>query len=47
MFLDQRAWRKRQLCYRLVKKSQAMSAVTDIIVLSKMKKAPEGFSLAG
>ncbi|XP_046984256.1 multivesicular body subunit 12A isoform X1 [Schistocerca americana] len=44
---DQRAWRKRQLCYRLAKQTQAKTAVTDIIVLSRLKKAPDGFSLAG
>lgn len=42
-----RAWRKRQLCYKLSKPSLAKSVVTDIIVLSRMKRAPEGFSLAG
>ncbi|XP_033607367.1 multivesicular body subunit 12A isoform X2 [Cryptotermes secundus] len=44
---DQRAWRKRQLCYRLARRNQAASAVTDIIVMGRLKKAPNGFSLAG
>ncbi|KAK7873251.1 hypothetical protein R5R35_011325 [Gryllus longicercus] len=44
---EQRAWRKRQLCYKLSKPSLAKSIVTDIIILSRMKRAPEGFSLAG
>ncbi|XP_021932326.1 multivesicular body subunit 12B isoform X2 [Zootermopsis nevadensis] len=44
---DQKAWRKRQLCYRLARRNQAASAITDIIVLGRLKKAPNGFSLAG
>lgn len=44
---EQKAWRKRQLCYRLSRRNVACSAVTDIIVLNRAKKAPEGFSLAG
>ncbi|XP_069697758.1 multivesicular body subunit 12B [Periplaneta americana] len=44
---EQKAWRKRQLCYRLARRSQAACAVTDIIVLGRLKKAPNGFSLAG
>ncbi|CAB3371488.1 Hypothetical predicted protein [Cloeon dipterum] len=44
---EQKAWRKKQLCYRLSKRSLTSNLVTDVIVLSKMKKAPEGFTLAG
>ncbi|KAF4520159.1 hypothetical protein B566_EDAN008977 [Ephemera danica] len=44
---EQKAWRKRQLCYRLSRRSLAACSVTDVIVLSRMKKAPDGFSLAG
>ncbi|XP_071447391.1 multivesicular body subunit 12B [Hetaerina americana] len=44
---EQKAWRKRQLCYRLAKRNLASCAVTDIIVLSRSKKAPEGFTRAG
>jgi len=44
---EQKAWRKRQLCYRLAEKSSVFLAVTDIIILSKAKKAPDGFTLAG
>jgi len=44
---EQKAWRKRQLCYRLTERSSVFLAVTDIIILSKAKKAPDGFTLAG
>lgn len=46
-FTEQRAWRKRQMCYRLSEKSSVFLAITDIIILSKSKKAPEGFTMAG
>ncbi|VVC40841.1 Hypothetical protein CINCED_3A002764 [Cinara cedri] len=44
---DQKAWRKRQLCYKLTRKSLASHAITDIILLSRSKKAPDGFNLVG
>lgn len=44
---DQKAWRKRQLCYKLGRREQAESAVTDIIIMGRWKKAPVGFSFAG
>ncbi|KAF5273487.1 hypothetical protein FQA39_LY07504 [Lamprigera yunnana] len=44
---EQRAWRKKQVCYRLVPRKGAILAVTDIIICSRLKKAPEGFKLAG
>ncbi|CAH1401211.1 unnamed protein product [Nezara viridula] len=47
MDTDAKAWKKRQICYKLTRRNLALSAVTDIILLSKSKKAPEGFSLAG
>lgn len=47
IFLDQKAWRKRQLCYKLTRKSLAAYAITDIILLSRSKKAPDGFNLVG
>lgn len=47
LVLEQRAWRKRQLCYRLSERSSVFLAITDIIILSKAKKAPEGFTMAG
>ena len=46
-FADQKAWRKRQLCYRLTAIDSCFLAITDIIILSKTKKAPQGFTLAG
>lgn len=44
---EQRATRKKHLCYKLVPKYKVQSAVTDIIVLSKLKKPPSGFTSAG
>ena len=44
---EQRAWRKRQIAYKLSKRSSVTHAVTDIILCSKLKTAPEGFKLAG
>jgi len=44
---EQKACRKRQLCYRMSERSSVFLAITDIIILSKSKKAPEGFTLAG
>lgn len=44
---DQKAWRKKQLCYKLVSRKNAQAAVTDIILCNRLKKAPEGFTLAG
>lgn len=44
---EQKAWRKKQLCYRLVNRRSVQVAVTDIIVCSRQKRAPEGFTLAG
>lgn len=44
---EQRAWRKRQLTYRLSETSSVFLAITDIIILSKSKKAPEGFTMGG
>lgn len=44
---EQKAWRKKQLCYRLAHRKTVAQAVTDIIVCSRLKKAPDGFTLAG
>ncbi|XP_064214019.1 multivesicular body subunit 12A isoform X1 [Tribolium castaneum] len=44
---EQKAWKKKQLCYKLVNLRDTKVAVTDIIVCSRLKKAPEGFKLAG
>ncbi|XP_013782405.1 multivesicular body subunit 12B-like [Limulus polyphemus] len=44
---QQKATRKKNLCYKLTKKEMVHELVTDIIVLSKLKKPPSGFTLAG
>lgn len=44
---EQKAWRKRQLVYRLAKRGVAKQAITDIILCSRLRQAPEGFTLAG
>lgn len=44
---EQKAWRKKQLVYRLAKKGVAKQAITDIILCSRLRQAPEGFTLAG
>ncbi|XP_034934545.1 multivesicular body subunit 12B [Chelonus insularis] len=44
---DQKAWRKKQVCYKLRNRDACMVAVTDIIVCSRIKKAPTGFTYAG
>lgn len=44
---EHKAWRKKQICYRLAKRGTATQAITDVILCSKTKIAPEGFVLAG
>ncbi|XP_050296703.1 multivesicular body subunit 12A [Anthonomus grandis grandis] len=44
---QQRAWKKKQLCYQLANKKEIQLAITDIILCNKLKKAPLGFTLAG
>lgn len=44
---DQRAWRKRQICYRLTKRSLAKSCISDIVFQAKSKKPLEGYCSAG
>lgn len=44
---EQKAWRKKQLCYKLSKKRLVTHAVTDIILCSKTKQPPQGFVNAG
>lgn len=39
---EQKAWRKRQVTYKLVKKTTVKQAVTDIILCSKSKMPPSG-----
>lgn len=47
----QKAWRKRQLCYKIRNKDLCTCAVSDIIVCSKSgkggKMAPDEFTYAG
>ncbi|XP_030754677.1 multivesicular body subunit 12B [Sitophilus oryzae] len=44
---SQKAWKKKQICYRLVNLKETKTAITDIIICSRLKKAPSGFSFAG
>ncbi|KAG4066818.1 hypothetical protein HA402_012885 [Bradysia odoriphaga] len=44
---EQKAWRNRQIAYKLSKRGSVTQAVTDVILCSKLKLAPEGFVLAG
>ncbi|GAB6024853.1 hypothetical protein CHUAL_009971 [Chamberlinius hualienensis] len=44
---DQKATKKRTLCYRCLPREKATQAITDLIVLGKSKRAPSGFTLAG
>ncbi|XP_023016818.2 multivesicular body subunit 12-like Mvb12 isoform X2 [Leptinotarsa decemlineata] len=44
---EQKAWKKKQICYRLVNRKEIRTAVTDIIICSRLRKAPTGFSFAG
>lgn len=43
----QKPWKKKQLCYCLGNQRVVKTAVTNIIVCSRVKKAPPGFSFAG
>lgn len=44
---SQKAFKKKQLCYKQVPRNMATQTITDIIILSRSKIAPEGFSLVG
>lgn len=44
---EQKAWRKKQIAYKLSKRGNVTNAITDIILCSKLKSAPEGFKFAG
>lgn len=44
---DQKAWRKKQLCYKLSRKNICHSVVTDIILLGRNKRPPDGFTYVG
>ncbi|XP_076056822.1 multivesicular body subunit 12-like Mvb12 [Oratosquilla oratoria] len=43
----QKAFKKKQICYKAVPRHMASQSVTDIIILSRSKVAPEGFTLVG
>lgn len=47
LFTGQKAFKKKQLCFKQVPQSMASQTITDIIILSRSKMAPEGFSLVG
>ncbi|KAF2353721.1 Multivesicular body subunit 12 [Trinorchestia longiramus] len=47
MDTNQRAFKKKQICFKSVPRNVAKQVVSDIIVLSHSKTAPEGFTLAG
>lgn len=42
-----KAWRKRQICYRLTRRSLAKTCISDIILQAKSKKPLEGYVSAG
>lgn len=44
---EQKAWKKKQICYKLANKKDIKTAITDVIICSRLKKAPVGFSYAG
>lgn len=44
---SQKAFKKKQLAYKQVPRNMATQTVTDIIILSRSKVAPEGFTLVG
>uniref|UniRef100_A0A2P2I4P1 Multivesicular body subunit 12B-like n=2 Tax=Hirondellea gigas TaxID=1518452 RepID=A0A2P2I4P1_9CRUS len=47
MDTNQKAFKRKQICFRALSKNMARQVITDIIVLSNGKIAPEGFCLAG
>uniref|UniRef100_A0A336LHS6 Multivesicular body subunit 12A n=1 Tax=Culicoides sonorensis TaxID=179676 RepID=A0A336LHS6_CULSO len=47
MDTEQKAWRKRQVAYKIAQKSSVQQAVTDIILCSKSKNPPGGWISAG
>lgn len=44
---DLKAWRKKQIVYKIGRRQHSAEAVTDIILCTKTKQAPKGFQLAG
>ncbi|KAI1715789.1 multivesicular body subunit 12 domain-containing protein [Ditylenchus destructor] len=43
----ERALKKRYLCVRLSPRNDTLDAVSDILILSKSKKPPKGYTIAG
>lgn len=44
---ESKAWRKKQIVYKISRRQGAVEAITDIIVCTKTKLAPHGFLSAG
>lgn len=44
---DAKAWRKKQLVFKLVKRDTIAEAITDVILCSKSKYAPQDYIAAG
>lgn len=44
---EQKAWRKKQIAYKLSKRGSVSQAITDVILCAKLRVAPDGFTLAG
>ena len=44
---EQKAWRKKQICFRLLDKRSISKAITDIIVCYRSLSASDHFQLAG
>lgn len=44
---ESKAWRKKQIVYKVARRQGVSEAVTDIIICTKSKLAPLGFQLAG
>lgn len=44
---DQRAWRKKQIVYKLTGRDKIKEVVTDVILCSKSKYAPQDYVSAG
>ena len=47
MALGEKALRKQQLCLWMMSRASANTAICELILLSRMKKAPPGYYFAG
>jgi len=45
--LAERALKKKNLCIKMVPREGATTAICDLLFMSKAKRAPEGYTLAG